>query len=203
MPRPASWRHRISEILAILRTLDHAELERAQIESVFGLQRRAAIRIMAPFVAGNRNGSWRVQRERLIPWLESLELEVKEDQARHQRVLRALQDRKDENRSLREEFHRKGRPDPVRWTLKRDVFARTVDALPTGIAISPGLVSVSFPAEDPTRGARLLHELSLAMLNDWTTFCALAEPPKNETASNKIDELLEQLEWQKQQTIDG
>jgi hypothetical protein len=73
-----------------------------------------------------------------------------------------------------------------------------MDALPTGIAIGPGLISVSFPSQDPTRGARLLHELSLAMLNDWTTFCALAGPPKHDTASNKIDELLEQLEWQRQ-----
>jgi hypothetical protein len=145
MPRPSSWRHRISEILTALRTLD-SHLERTQIESLFGLQRRAAIRLMAPFVSGSRNGSWRVQRERLIPWLESLELEVEEDRARHQRVLRALQDRKDENRSLREELHRKGRPDPASWTLKRDVLARTVDALSTGIAISPGLVSVSFVA---------------------------------------------------------
>lgn len=203
MPRPSSWRHRVSEILTALRTLDHSDLERTQIESLFCLQRRAAIRLMAPFVSGNRNGSWRVQRERLIAWLEGLELEVKEERRRHQRVLRALRDREDENRSLREELHRKGRPDPANWTLKRDVLARTVDALPTGIAISPGLVSVSFPAKDPTRGARLLHELSLAMLNDWAMFCALAGPPTNDTDSHKIDGLLERLEWQRQQAIDG
>jgi hypothetical protein len=41
MPRPASWRYRISEILTILRTLDYAELERAQIESVFAGRRYA------------------------------------------------------------------------------------------------------------------------------------------------------------------
>jgi hypothetical protein len=112
MPRPASWRYRIFEILAVLRTLDHAELDRAQIESVFGLQRRAAIRMMAPFVAGNRKGSWRVERDRLISWLESLEAEVKGEQLRHQRVMKALQDVQAENQALREELRRQGRADP-------------------------------------------------------------------------------------------
>jgi hypothetical protein len=138
MPRPASWRYRISEILTILRTLDYAELERAQIESVFGLQRRAAIRMMAPFVAGNRNGSWRVERERLVTWLESLEPEVKGEQLRHQRVIKALQNVQAENQALREELRRQGRPDPPSWTLKQDVLARSMVTLPGEIALAPG-----------------------------------------------------------------
>ena len=44
MPRSSSWRYRVSQILAALRTLDCEELQRAQIESLFGLQRRAALR---------------------------------------------------------------------------------------------------------------------------------------------------------------
>lgn len=40
MPRSSSWRHRVSQILTALRTLDCAELQRAQIESLFGLQPR-------------------------------------------------------------------------------------------------------------------------------------------------------------------
>ncbi|WP_158794205.1 hypothetical protein [Granulicella sp. L60] len=184
-----------------MRTLDHAELERAQIESVFGLQRRAAIRMMAPFVAGNRNGSWRVERERLIAWLESLEPEVKEKQLRHQRVIKALQDVQAENQALREELRRQGRPDPPSWRLKQDVLARSMVALPTEIALAPGLISVSFPEEDPTRGARLLHELSLAMLNDWTTFCTLTGPAQPDNPANKIDRLLDKLEWEKQQAV--
>jgi hypothetical protein len=202
MPRPASWRYRISEILAVLRMLDHAELNRAQVESIFGLQRRAAIRMMTPFVAGNRKGSWRVERDRLISWLESLEPEVKGEQSRHQRVMKALQDVQAENQALREELKRQGRPDPPSWTLKQDVLARSMVALPAEIAFAPGLISVSFPAEDPARGARLLHELSLAMLNDWTTFCTRTGPPKQDTATSKIDRLLEELEWQRQQAVD-
>ena len=67
--------------------------------------------------------------------------------------------------------------------------------------VTSGLISVSFPAEDPTRGARLLHELSLAMLNDWTTFCTLTGPAQLDTPANKIDRLLDKLEWEKQQAV--
>jgi hypothetical protein len=159
--------------------------------------------MMAPFVAGNRNGSWRVERERLVTWLESLEPEVKGEQLRHQRVIKALQNVQAENQALREELRRQGRPDPPSWTLKQDVLARSMVTLPGEIALAPGLISVSFPEEDPTRGARLLHELSLAMLNDWTTFCTLTGPAKPDTAANKIDRLLEELERGKQHAVGG
>jgi hypothetical protein len=53
-------------------------LKRAQIESLFGLQRRAALRLMAPLVSASRNGSWQVDRQRLIQWREGFEQEVTE-----------------------------------------------------------------------------------------------------------------------------
>jgi hypothetical protein len=58
MPRSSSWRYRVSQILAALRTLDCEQLQWAQIESLFGLQRRAAPRLMAPLVSASRHGSW-------------------------------------------------------------------------------------------------------------------------------------------------
>jgi hypothetical protein len=191
MPRSSSWRYRVSQILAALRTLDCEELQRAQIESLFGLQRRAALRLMAPLVSESRNGSWQVKRQRLIEWLEGFEQEVTEERERHQLVLQALHDVEAENRSLREELPSKGKPDPPSWTLKQEVFARNIRSLPAEIAITPGMISVSFPTGDPACGARLLHELSLAMLNDWTTFCRLAGSAPHNTAANTVDRLLD------------
>jgi hypothetical protein len=198
MPRPASWRYRITPILGALRALDTPYLERAQIESIFGLQRRAAIRLMAPFVSGRRRGSWQVDRQRLILWLESFEREVTEDQERSQRVLQALQSAEQENRSLREELRNRGRPDPPSWTLKQEVFSRNILSLPHEITITQGMVCVSFPVADPIRGAQLLHELSLAMVNDWGTFCRLAGSVPNETAEDVVNRFLNDLEDQKQ-----
>jgi hypothetical protein len=82
MPRFSSWRHRVSQILTALRTLDCAELQRAQIEPLFGLQPRAALRLMAPLVSASRNGSWQVDRQRLMEWLEGFEQEVTEEPTR-------------------------------------------------------------------------------------------------------------------------
>jgi hypothetical protein len=79
--------------------------------------------------------------------------------------------------------------------LKQEVFARNIRSLPAEITITQGMVSVSFPAEIP-HAARLLHELSLAMINDWTTFCRLAGSAPQNTAANTVDSLLEDLEQQ-------
>jgi hypothetical protein len=201
VPRSSSWRHRVSQILTALRTLDCAELQRAQIESLFGLQRRAALRLMAPLVSASRNGSWQVDRQRLIQWLEGFEQEVTEEQERHERVLQALNTVEAENRSLREELRAQGQPDPASWRLKQEVFARDIRSLPKEIAIAQGMVSVSFPAGDPAYGARLLHELSLAMLNDWTTFCNLAGSPSNNLVQDPVDKLLADLEEQRRWRI--
>ncbi|WP_433964438.1 hypothetical protein [Tunturiibacter gelidiferens] len=201
MPRSSSWRHRVSQILTALRTLDCEELQRAQIESLFGLQRRAALRLMAPLVSASRNGSWQVDRQRLIQWLEGFEQQATEEEKRHQLVLQALHDVEAENRSLREELRSKGRPDPASWTLKQEVFARNIRSLPAEIAITQGMVSVSFPAGDPACGARLLHELSLAMVNDWTTFCRLTGSASDKTEEDVVNHLLNSLEEQKQSRI--
>jgi hypothetical protein len=197
MPRSSSWRHRVSQILAALRTLDCEELQRAQIESLFGLQRRAALRLMAPLVSASRNGSWQVNRQRLILWLEGFEQEVTEERERHKRVLQALNTVEAENRSLREELRARDQTDPASWRLKQEVFARDIRSLPKEIAIAQGMVSVSFRAGDPAYGARLLHELSLAMLNDWTTFCKLAGDPANNAVEDPVDKLLADLEEQR------
>ncbi len=201
MPRSSSWRHRVSQILAALRTLDCEVLQRAQIESLFGLQRRAALRLMAPLVSASRNGSWQVDRQRLIKWLEGFEQEATEEEKRHRLVLQALHDVEAENRSLREELRKRGKPDPASWTLKQEVFARNIRSLPAEIAITPGLVSVSFPAGDPACGARLLHELSLAMLNDWTTFCRLSASVPSMSDEDVLSRFLDDLEEQKQSRI--
>ncbi len=69
-----------------------------------------------PLVSASRNGSWQVDRQRLIQWLEGFEQEVTEEQQRHQLVLQALHEVEAENRSLREELRRRGKPDPASWT---------------------------------------------------------------------------------------
>jgi hypothetical protein len=71
---------------------------------------------------------------------EGFEQEVTEEDKRHRLVLQALHDVEAENRSLREELRRRGKPDPASWTLKQEVFARNISSLPREIAITPGMI---------------------------------------------------------------
>jgi hypothetical protein len=136
-----SWRHRVSQILT--------DCERWTARSCNG--RRSSRSLVC--IAGQ------------------LRTRGPKEEKRHRLVLQALHDVEAENRSLREELRRRGKPDPASWTLKQEVFARNIRSLPAEIAITRGMVSVSFTADDPVHGARLLHELSLAVVNDWATFC--------------------------------
>jgi hypothetical protein len=116
-----SWRHRVSQILTALRTLDCEELQRAQIESLFGLHRRAALRLMAPLVSASRNGSWQVDRPRLIHWLEGFEQEAPKKRNVIDSCSRLSMMWKLKTAAC--------------WTLKQEVFARNIRSLPAEIAI--------------------------------------------------------------------
>jgi hypothetical protein len=98
-------------------------------------------------------------------------------------------------------FGAQGRPDPPQWTLKQEVFSRNILSLPKEISISQGSVSVSFPVTEPIRAAQLLHELSLAMVNDWTTFTRLAASTPGISDKDLLDNFLDDLEQQKNRAI--
>jgi len=116
MPRSSSWRHSVSQILTALRMLDCEELHRAQIESLFGLQRRAALRLMAPLVSASRKGSWQVDRQRLMEWLEGFEQEASEEENRHRLVLQALLQKHVPYCSNINRVHRSSHEDPTQRT---------------------------------------------------------------------------------------
>ena len=78
-----------------------------------------------------------------------------------------------------------------------------MSSLPEGIEVGPGRVSVTFSPRDPTLGAKKLHELSLAMLNDWVSFARLVGDQSPTSSGTAIDSLSAQLEQLKQQGVDS
>jgi hypothetical protein len=72
-----------------------------------------------------------------------------------------------------------------------DINIKTLEFTLT-IANSPAGTE-SFPNPHAVRGCCMN---SLAMLNDWTTFCRLAGLAPHNTAANTVDRLLEDLEQQ-------
>jgi len=203
VPKVQSWRSRIGAIISALEQTEAAVLDRSDVEELFKLQRRAALRLMERIGPIEQAGEWRIDRVQLLEWLQALSSQERDEDERSRKVRKALQQADQENNRLRAELRRLGRPDPAAWTVPPEVFAARMSSLSEGIEIGPGRVSVIFPADDPILGAKMLHELSLAMLNDWSGFMRMAgffDPSRSDRA---IDLLSEELEALKRQGVES
>ena len=89
MPVPPTWMPRLPEILDATRKLDK-DLDRAQIMRLFGLKRRAALLLMKQLEPRKVRGGWRIDRSRLIAWLEDQGRDAERERARRDRLTRAL-----------------------------------------------------------------------------------------------------------------
>jgi hypothetical protein len=203
VPKPQSWRSRIGAIILALERTDATVLDRSDVETLFQLQRRAALRLMERIGPTEEAGEWRIDRIRLLEWLKALSSQERDEDERSRKVRKALQQAEQENRQLRAELRKLGRPDPASWTVSPEVFSARMSSLPEGVRVGPGLVSVSFPPEDPILGAKKLHQLSLAMLNDWESFAQLAGDDGPISSHAEIESLSTRLEQLKQQGVDA
>jgi hypothetical protein len=203
VPKVQSWRSRIGAIISALERTEATELNRSDMEGLFRLQRRAALRLMERVGPTEEAGEWRIDRVRLLEWLQKLSTQERDEDERSRKVRKALQQAELENNRLRAELRRLGRPDPAAWTVPPEVFAARMSSLPEGIEVGPGRVSVSFSPEDPLAGARKLHELSLAMLNDWEGFRRRAGSVDHASTDLAIELLTTELEAAKQHGVEG
>jgi hypothetical protein len=170
VPKVQSWRSRIGAIISALEQTEAAVLDRSDVEALFQLQRRAALRLMervGPIEqagewrieqAGEwrieQAGEWRIDRVQLLEWLQKLSSQERDEDERSRKVRNALRQAEQENSRLRAELRRLGRPDPAAWTVPPEVFAARMSSLPEGIEVGPGRVSVTFSSGDPTLGAK-------------------------------------------------
>ncbi len=69
MAKLHSWRGRIAAIVAALEGSEAAVLDRRDVEALFHLQRRAALRLMERFAPAQQGSAWRIERDRLLAWL--------------------------------------------------------------------------------------------------------------------------------------
>ena len=203
MPKVQSWRSRIVAIISALEQTEATVLDRSDMEELFKLQRRAALRLMERVGPTEEAGEWRIDRVELLEWLQKLSSQERDEDERSRKVRNALRQAEQENNRLRAELRRLGRPDPATWTVPPEVFAARMSSLPEGIEVGPGRVAVSFAPEDPLVGARMLHELSLAMLNDWEGFRRRVGGVDHASSGAAIDLLTAELEALKQHGLDG
>jgi hypothetical protein len=201
MPRAESWRQRVEQISATLEKSQVDFLSRGDVETLFQLQRRAALRLMQRFNPELKSYKWRIKRLALLKWLKNIGSEVAYEKARSKRVWQTLQKSEMETRQLRAELEKMGRPDPASWKVAPDILDVSVSGLPDEVVLAPGQIAVSFPPDDPLIGAQRLHLLSLAMLNDWTSFCRKVGVISGQREDREIDNLLNELEVQKRTGI--
>jgi hypothetical protein len=154
VPKVQSWRGRIGAIISALEQTEATVPDRSDLEELFHLQRRVALRLMEGVGPTEQAGEWRIDRARLLEWLRKLSAHERDEDERSRKVRKALQQAELENRQLRVELRKLGRPDPAAWTVSPEVFSARMTSLPEGVQISPGQVSVTFPPEDPVLGVK-------------------------------------------------
>ena len=140
--RVIGWRSRIGAIISALEQTEAAVLDRSDVEALFQLQRRAALRLMERVGPIEQAGEWRIDRVQLLEWLQALSSHERDEDERSRKVRKALQQADQENNRLRAELRRLGRPDPAAWTVPAEVFAARISSLPEGIEVGTGRVSI-------------------------------------------------------------
>jgi len=193
-----SWAHRAHEILQTLTSMDDMKLGRSEIELVFGVRRRAALRLMEKLNPKRTpGGEWEVDRIELEEWLSRVADEIGRESSRSEIVRNALSRAEMEKQQLREELKQRGLDNRPVWTVDPVSFTRGVRDLSPAITLSPGTVTVCFSDRDPASGAQLLHELSLAMLSDWRGFCARVGTGVEQSREETIESVLIELELER------
>jgi hypothetical protein len=159
MPAKAEWLLRLPEILAELRVLDVPVLDRAAVQRLFQFQRRRAIQFMHAQDGYQAGHSFLVDRMRLIARLEVLQSGDVFHQESRRRI--RLEETIDQVRRHAVAFQVKIPVEPAVWNSR-------INALPAGIRLEPGSLSVEF--RNPQELLQLLFTLSQAIANDFECF---------------------------------
>jgi len=201
MPRVDTWRSEVSSILNALESLESIDfLCRQDIENLFRLKKRAALRLLAKLQTRRCKGEMRVSRARLIDWLNKIKVDVDAENQRAKTLLSKLRQQKIEDDFLRRRFRDMFGSQPLDSHLLERVKSATVERLPPSIQLSSGKITVLSPDGNPSRMVEYLFELALAIQNDWDQFSrAVATSPDTfgNLAVDPIDEFLNQLEVQR------
>jgi len=139
-------------------------LDRAVIQSVFGLGRRQAIELMHRF-GGYRSGSTLlVERSRLVADLDRIAAtgEYEREEARHEKLVAALA-----------RFRRSRRTEEVRIPVSVGVFDARLNALPDAVQLKRGRLEIEFSGCEDL--LTKLFTLAQAAVNDFDDFRSASE----------------------------
>lgn len=160
MPAQPTWFPRLTQILADLRALDVAYLDRQAFEQLFRVQDRRARHLIRQFGGDTRIGNaWAIQRERLIEALQAIQRgdDFEWDYCRRRRVAEVLDQARREHPARQVEIR-----------VPAETRFRTLASLPSAIQIAPGELRIQFGVLEELL-TRLL-DVAQAMTNDFESF---------------------------------
>lgn len=171
MAMPRTWLPRAEEILDVLRRMKSKQLDRAAIEELFLLQRRAAneLMIQAGAPKAKRGEAVLIDRTSLLAWTERTYKDESWQLERRKETSTELSRSVAEVQALREAMAKAGKQ-PVSFPLDEKYLRATCTSLPSAIRIRPGRITVEIPNGDPDEmvvaTCQLLYELAMALNND-------------------------------------
>lgn len=171
MAMPRSWLPRAEEIIDALRQMKSKQLDRAAIEQLFQLQRRAANELMTQAGApkASRGSAVLIDRTSLLRWTERISHDESWQLMRQRETKTEVSRSMAEVRALREAMAKEGRQ-PFSFPIVGEVLRATCASLPSSIYIGAGRIEIQVssakPDEMTVAVCQLLYELAMALAND-------------------------------------
>jgi hypothetical protein len=171
MAMPRTWLPRSDEIIAVLSKMKSKQLDRAAIEELFQLQRRAAIDLMNHVGrTGDRATGFLVERTSLLSWVKKIAKEESWQLARRQEASEELSRSMAEVQAIRQAMAQEGRQ-PMTFPMVQEALNANIASLPPNISITQGRIMVEVPEQDAAITAcKLLYKLGIAINNDFESF---------------------------------
>lgn len=190
---PRTWLPRAGDILDVLRRMTSKHLDRAAVEELFRLQRRAAIDLMNQVgVTGNRTHGFQVARTSLLSWVEKTFQDESWQLQRRKEAAEELSRSMREVQAVREAMAREGRQ-PLTFPIVDEFLRATCASLPCSIQIEHGRITIEVDHGSPEDmrqiACQLLYQLAMALNNDPDHFRDLIAAKYSTRASASLPAL--------------
>jgi len=178
MAQPRTWLPRADEIAQCLRKMRSRDLDRAAIEELFQLQRRAALTLMEQVgVTAERGKPSTISRTSLLSWVERVAKEESWQLERRKDLAADLSQSQAEVLAVREALREAHRPTPKRFTIVRDVLGATCETLPSNIRLEPHRITIHLDRVDAdVQACELFYMLAMVFANDPDGVCTRLVP---------------------------
>ena len=165
MPARPQWLLRTPLILEELAALNLPVIDRAVVERMFGVRRRRAVQLMALFGGYQAGHTFLIDRQRLLEQLEKIAAggEFQFEQRRRERLTESLDAARHQRRAA-----------AVSIPIARIIETETLDCLPAGMVLTPGVLRIEF--NKPVELLEKLFRLARAIADNFDQFEILVSP---------------------------